>query len=141
MPDPITQLVTALRGVLPQPTDDPQAPDELGGYEVRGYVNALPGPIRPDLDALLMVDAPTYTPAVVGGAGYMLSFPVHILVPETNPADVAQAFADALDIILDALAPIPGLTWTQIAPDQFDEAHPSNILTIVAVGGIDTTIN
>jgi hypothetical protein len=128
MSDPITQLGEALATALPDT------------YEVRRFVNAMASPVRADLAALLMIDAPSYTPPTIGGAGYLLDFPVHILVPATSPAAIAESFALVIDEVLTAVAGIPGITWSSITPDQFDDQHPSNIVHLVAMGGIDIGI-
>lgn len=96
-------------------------------YHVIAFDKNL-GPIDPSLSAVVVVDAPTYTPATQGRLA--LTFKLHLLTPYTDPEMVADQFDAVLQVVFDALDSIPNAVWTDATPSVFDEQKPSYVIQL-----------
>lgn len=86
------------------------------------------GPIDPALSAVVVVDAPTYTPATQGRLA--LTFKLHVVTPYTDPEKVADQFDAVLAEVFDVLDRIPNAVWSDATPSNYDEQKPSYVIQI-----------
>jgi hypothetical protein len=100
-------------------------------YKVWAFDRDL-GPIDAALSAVVLVDAPTYAPGGPAGA-LMLTFPIHVVTPYTDPEKVADQFDAVLDEMFSVLDRLDNIVWTDAKPSMFDEQKPSYAFTVTVL--------
>lgn len=91
------------------------------------------GPIPPQYDAAVVVDAPTYAPASNAQGALVVTFDVHVVIGVADPEAQADTFDEVLELVFAALDADESLVWTEAKPDQYDEQKPSYLIKISTI--------
>lgn len=105
--------------------------DTLGdAYQCYAAVVNL-GAIPANIQAAIVVDAPTFEPAPNAQGALLITSQVHLVIDVADPTLAADRFDDVLDDVFRKLDADGGLLWTEAKPSQYDPSKPSYVITII----------